>query len=74
MGQIEKAVLTYIHYQVQKSGKLLNNTGSAARCSVMTLRGGTREGEGPKEGEDIHAVVGQKSTQNCKTILHQLKN
>ena len=36
---------------------------------------GWEEGrEGPKEGEDIHAVVGQKSAQNCKTILHQLKN
>ena len=74
MGQIEKAVLTYIHYQVQNSGKLLNNTGSAAWCSVMTLRGGTRDGEGLKEGEDIRVVVQQKLTQNCETILHQLKN
>ena len=36
------------------SGKLLHSTGSPAGCSVMTERGGMREGREAKEGGDVH--------------------
>ena len=63
------------------SGKLLSSTGSSARCSVMTQRGGMGGvgWEGGSRGRRavytwlVHTVVQQKLTQHYKAIILQLK-
>ena len=41
----------------ERSGKLLNNMGRAARCSVMMQRGGTREGREVQDGGRLHIIL-----------------
>ena len=62
------------------SGKLLYDTGSPARHSVVIKRGGREKGERFTREEIcielwlVHIVLQQEPTQHCKVITLQLKN
>ena len=80
-GTIGRLALTYTHKNKIADGKLLYNTGSSARCSVMTQMGGLGGGVGGRLKRQgihvylwlIHFVVQQKRMQHGKAIILQLK-